>query len=143
MFTFRSNTSIKMADSSQESGDASTTSESVSGDQGSPVACRRILSSADIQMWIHCEGYRDYINFIKQLNEFAKRKHGLNSRSGITNQSLQKVVSLLDHLSGLADQIEPFNDDRNQRFVLSIMYLYSPQSFHLQVREQSISVVDR
>lgn len=83
--------------------------------------CRRILNSSDMQMWIHSEGYRDYINFIKQLNEFAKRNHNLNCRSVITDKCLLKVVTLLDHLSTLVDQIEPFNDDKNQRFCLSFI----------------------
>ena len=80
--------------------------------------CRRILSAADMDMWLHSEGYRDYLNFIKQLNEFAKRVHGtaLKSRDDIVEPYLIKVTALLDKLCNLVDQIAPFNDDKNQRF---------------------------
>ncbi|KAJ6224801.1 hypothetical protein RDWZM_003346 [Blomia tropicalis] len=80
--------------------------------------CRRILTANDIDMWLHSEGYRDYLNFIKQLNEFAKGVHNnsCTSRSEITNINLTKVVDLLDKLDEIATQIEPFNDDKDQRF---------------------------
>lgn len=82
--------------------------------------CRRILSSADMDMWLHCEGYRDYLNFIKQLNEFSKGVHGtaLKSRDEILDPYLVKVAGLLDRLSNMVDEIAPFNDDKNQRFAL-------------------------
>ena len=89
---------------------------SSSGGNSEPC-CRRILSAADIDFWIHSEGYRDYLNFIRQLNDFAKRVHGtaLKSRAEVVQPSLVKVVALLDRLSELVDQIVPFNDDKNQR----------------------------
>lgn len=84
----------------------------------SSTSCRRILSESDMDFWLHSEGYRDYINFIKQLNEFAKGVHGnaFKSREEIIDPYLVKVVALLDKLSEMVDQIEPFNDDKNQRF---------------------------
>lgn len=99
--------------------DGSVTSQTaISTDQSiSSEPCRRILTSADIDMWVHSEGYRDYLNFIKQLNDFAKRVHNsvLKSREEIVQPCLVKVVALLDRLSDLLDEIVPFNDDKNQR----------------------------
>ena len=79
---------------------------------------RRILSQNDIDLWLKCEGYRDYLSFIKQLNEFAKGVHdsALNRRDQITNELLISVVTLLDKLSQLVDEVKPFDDDKNQRF---------------------------
>src|SRR5699024_8073537 len=95
----------------------SAVSDVIVGDGGSP--CRRIRAADDIDTWLHSEAYRDYLNFIKQLNEFAKRVHdtALKSRDEVVEPSLVRVVALLDHLSTLCDQIEPFNDDKNQRSV--------------------------
>jgi serine/threonine-protein phosphatase 2A activator len=79
---------------------------------------RRILSAEDIDFWLKCDGYKDYLNFIKQLNEFAKGVHNkaLNSRNSITNELLINIVLMLDSLSSLVDEIKPFDDDKNQRF---------------------------
>ena len=79
---------------------------------------RRIVSQSDIQRWLKCDGYKDYLSFIKQLNEFAKGVHdkALNRRDQITHPVLVSVVALLDRLSALVDEIEPFGDDKNQRF---------------------------
>lgn len=97
--------------------DVTSQTGSCTDQSSSSEPCRRILTAADIDMWVHSEGYRDYLNFIKQLNDFAKRVHGtaLKSRDEIVQPCLVKVVALLDRLSELLDQIEPFNDDKNQR----------------------------
>ncbi|XP_075590812.1 serine/threonine-protein phosphatase 2A activator-like isoform X1 [Dermatophagoides farinae] len=80
--------------------------------------CRRILNTTDMEMWLHSEAYRDYLNFIKLLNEFAKGVHNrvFQSRNEIDDVHLKNVIRLLDHLGDLCDRIEPINDDKNQRF---------------------------
>ncbi|XP_027198309.1 serine/threonine-protein phosphatase 2A activator-like [Dermatophagoides pteronyssinus] len=79
---------------------------------------RRILNATDMEMWIHSEAYRDYLNFIKLLNEFAKGVHNrkFQSRDEVNDEYLCNVIRLLDNLGELCDQIEPINDDKNQRF---------------------------
>jgi len=100
-------------------------------------ARRRILSSDDMDFWLNSEGYRDYLNFIKQLNEFAKRVHGtaLKSRDEVTNPYLIKVTSLLDKLAEMVDTIEPLHDDKNQRFGNKAYRVWFEQMIDVSQRE--------
>lgn len=102
-------------------------SKSNDNDDDETRCCRRILNVTDMEMWLHSEAYRDYLNFIKLLNEFAKGVHNrmFQSRNEITDEYLQKVIRLLDHIGELCDQIEPFNDDKNQRFVSHSLFVVS------------------
>ena len=87
---------------------------------------RRILNATDMEMWIHSEAYRDYLNFIKLLNEFAKGVHNrkFQSRDEVNDEYLCNVIRLLDNLGELCDQIEPINDDKNQRLALFFSTMY-------------------
>ncbi|XP_054162767.1 serine/threonine-protein phosphatase 2A activator-like [Oppia nitens] len=79
---------------------------------------RRIFNQRDVELWLKCDGYKDYLNFIKQLNEFAKGVHerGLNRREFVKNEVLVAIVALIDRLSQLVDEVKPIEDDKNQRF---------------------------
>ncbi|KAI7695202.1 hypothetical protein SSS_09775 [Sarcoptes scabiei] len=85
---------------------------------GDAKPSRRILSLSDIDQWLICEGYRDFINFIKQLNDFAKGTHSraFQSSDEIVDEHLIRVVNLLNELSNLCDHIQPIIDDKDQRF---------------------------
>lgn len=89
------------------------------GDDSRPVAiaCRRILSEPDLDTWLHSKAYRDYLNFIKQLNDFARGVHNnaLKSREELTEPCLVQVMNILDDISALVDKVEPFEHDANQR----------------------------
>lgn len=94
---------------------------------------RRILDIEDIDTWIHSQGYKDYTTFIRQLNDFAKGVHNraFKSRDEVQIECLKSVVSLLDRLSTLADQVKPFDHDTEQRyFVVRISsFLFDNQIF--------------
>lgn len=108
-----------MSKQSEESINKIEESGQTSGNDVLKQAGRRILNQEDIDMWIHSKAYLDFIQFIKQLNEFAKGVHNgsLQSRNEVTNDHLLKVISILDQLSIICDQIEPLNDDKDQRYV--------------------------
>ncbi|KAI1280569.1 Serine/threonine-protein phosphatase 2A activator [Halotydeus destructor] len=77
---------------------------------------RQIFGVQHMSHWSSCPGYKEYLGFVKQLNEFAKGVHdGFYDRKTIENAALQECVSLLDRLSDAVDKIEPI-DDSNQRF---------------------------
>lgn len=83
------------------------------------VAAKRIRSMADLGHWQRsCPGYKDLVSFIRQLNEFCKMVHdkGLNRKEQIDHPDLRPIVDLLEKLGDLVTQIEPFDDDKNQRF---------------------------
>lgn len=90
---------------------------------GTAEPTRKIVALSDVTLWKQSTGYSDYLNFVKQLNEFAKNVHQKspissadNCRESIDNAILLRVVDLLDNLVSLVDQIKPFEDDKNQRF---------------------------
>lgn len=108
-----------MSEYSEESMNKPEEDNDTSGNNVLKTAGRRILNQEDIIMWIHSKAYHDFTQFIKQLNEFAKGVHNssLQSRNEVTDVNLQKVIAILDQLSIICDQIEPLNDDKDQRYV--------------------------
>lgn len=79
--------------------------------ENSPVCRRRVLHAGDITQWINSKGYNDYVQFIKEMNEFSKEFHNQE----IVKDNLVEVVKMLSHLSDLVDEIKPFDKDDRQR----------------------------
>lgn len=78
---------------------------------------RCILEIEDIETWTHSQAYKDYTHFIRQLNDFAKGVHNraFKSRDEVQIECLKRVVTLLDRLGTLADEVKPFDHDTEQR----------------------------
>lgn len=80
---------------------------------------RKILNVTDMQHWMSCPAYQDYMSFLRQLNDAAKSCYDLLDRSHfvVTDPLLLAVESLLSKtLSALVNEIEPLESDTTQRF---------------------------
>lgn len=78
---------------------------------------RKIFNTNQMSEWTNCKGYQDLFAFIRQLNEMAKSVHdGLYDIETVKEEHLFQSVALLNDLDALVDEIEPFRNDKGQRF---------------------------
>lgn len=78
---------------------------------------RRIQNVNDLKPWMNSPGYQDLTSFLRQLNRFATSQHnGFSNLDLIKDSKLIALKCLLSTLSAKVDEIEPFTEDKNQRF---------------------------
>ena len=78
---------------------------------------RKIQGVNDLKQWMNSPGYKDLTSFIRQLNRFATAQHnGFSDLNLIQDQKLVALKNLLHVLSAKVDEIEPYTEDKNQRF---------------------------
>lgn len=79
--------------------------------------CRKILRIEDMDTWKRSVGYKDYLAFVKMINDMAKGAHdAFWDPDTVSHPLLTTVRSLLERLVSRVESIRPFEDDRNQRF---------------------------
>lgn len=90
---------------------------SVSSSSSTSTLNRKIQNVNDLKQWMKSPGYQDLTSFIRQLNRFATAQHnGFSNLELVQDSKLVALKSLLGTLSTKVDAIEPFTEDRNQRF---------------------------
>jgi serine/threonine-protein phosphatase 2A activator len=79
---------------------------------GYQVPRRRILSDEDLRLFQESPAYTALINFIEQLNTAVIGKP--NSAPCTLSASVQAILDILDHLTGLIQQHPPVDNDKSR-----------------------------